>query len=500
MRFHDFLIDPLLGALGDPSYRAWHVCARLIDGDGHLLSADELAVAMAITGRTKFPTNAVTEFFAAPGRRAGKTLFASRLAVYHLAQDYSARLAPGETAVVACVATDRRQAALLFDYGRACVLASPMLAGQLIRETADTLEFAHGTALEVHTASFRATRGRTFACALLDEAAFLRTDDSATPDVEIVRAVRPGLATLGGMLVVLSSPYMRRGVLFEAYRKHYANDASAALYVTGSSLAFNPTLDTGVITQAHDDDPDSARSEWGGEFRNDRSAALDSAWIERAVDPGIGERPRLLTLPEGCAPFYVAFTDPAGGSGKDSWATRVVHAEGDAIIDDALLEIVPPFSTAEAAQRVAHFLKSYGVATVQGDRYAGRWPADALAAHGIAYAESERPKSEIYLECIPLFSSGRVRLLDHARTLTQLRMLERRTRPGGRDSIDHPSGAHDDAANALCGALLAAARSQRQSANDTVAMVRGGIEPSDFLDGYADGGAPLRGSLFEHRF
>jgi hypothetical protein len=48
-------------------------------------------------------------------------------------------------------------------------------------------------------------------------------------------------------------------------------------------------------------------------------------------------------------------------------------------------------------------------------------------------------------------------LLDHPRLATQLVGLERRTARGGRDSIDHAPGAHDDIANAAAGALVLAA-------------------------------------------
>ena len=56
-----------------------------------------------------------------------------------------------------------------------------------------------------------------------------------------------------------------------------------------------------------------------------------------------------------------------------------------------------------------------------------------------------------------MFTSGRVRLLDHARLLAQFLGLERRTARGGRDSIDHAPQAHDDLANAAAGALVGAA-------------------------------------------
>jgi hypothetical protein len=51
-------------------------------------------------------------------------------------------------------------------------------------------------------------------------------------------------------------------------------------------------------------------------------------------------------------------------------------------------------------------------------------------------------------------NSKRVELLDHPRLLAQLGTLERRTARGGKDSIDHQPGAHDDLANAACGALV----------------------------------------------
>ena len=44
------------------------------------------------------------------------------------------------------------------------------------------------------------------------------------------------------------------------------------------------------------------------------------------------------------------------------------------------------------------------------------------------------------------------------RVLTQLVGLERRTARGGRDSIDHAPGAHDDLANAVAGLAAAAER------------------------------------------
>lgn len=49
-----------------------------------------------------------------------------------------------------------------------------------------------------------------------------------------------------------------------------------------------------------------------------------------------------------------------------------------------------------------------------------------------------------------------MRLLASQRLIAQLLGLERNTSRGGKDSIDHARGGHDDVANAAAGALLTA--------------------------------------------
>jgi hypothetical protein len=119
----------------------------------------------------------------------------------------------------------------------------------------------------------------------------------------------------------------------------------------------------------------------------------------------------------------------------------------------------PPRRERRAARAVAEYadaLKSYGVTKVQGDKYAGAWTVEAFTKHGITCEQSAEPKSVIYGNVLPLLNSQRVELLDYPRLHAQLLGLERRTARGGRDSIDHPPGAHDDLANAAAGALVCA--------------------------------------------
>jgi hypothetical protein len=60
----------------------------------------------------------------------------------------------------------------------------------------------------------------------------------------------------------------------------------------------------------------------------------------------------------------------------------------------------------------------------------------------------------LFLDCLPLLNSRGAALLDNERVISQFCALERRTRLGGKDSVGHAPGEHDDVANAVAGALV----------------------------------------------
>jgi hypothetical protein len=134
----------------------------------------------------------------------------------------------------------------------------------------------------------------------------------------------------------------------------------------------------------------------------------------------------------------------------------IAHREGDRAILDVIREAKPPFSPESIVSEFAALLKRYQITTVRGDRYAGLWPRERFYIHGITYECSDKPKSDLYRDLLPLVNSNQVELLDHPKLIAQLTSLERRTARGGKDSIDHPPSAHDDIANCVAGALVLA--------------------------------------------
>ena len=227
MKLYDFMHAPALcgDAFADPSWDTWRIIARLYDGDAALLTPDQQAIARQLLGREQLPTEAPRELFIGAGRRSGKTRFDSLLAVHAAAEDRRDKLASGEWAGVVCTCVDRTQARTWFGYCDGLINASPLLAAEVTNRTSDTIEFGHRTRLEVFTSNFRSVRGFTLALAIMDEAAYLRDETSASPDLELYRALQPALATLDGRLVVTSSLHRKTGLMWSKYREAYGEAA-----------------------------------------------------------------------------------------------------------------------------------------------------------------------------------------------------------------------------------------------------------------------------------
>ena len=123
---------------------------------------------------------------------------------------------------------------------------------------------------------------------------------------------------------------------------------------------------------------------------------------------------------------------------------------------DAIRERPVPFDPDAVVQEFAALLKSYRIAAVSGDRYAGEWPRERFRKYGIEYRVADHTKSELYQALLPRLNAGTIELLDHARCVKQLCALERKTARGGRESIDHPPHGKDDVCNAVAGVAQAA--------------------------------------------
>jgi hypothetical protein len=443
-------------ALFAPSFRgdSWNGWRAILKAAMCLpMTADEIVFFKSVAGGRDPPTKPVRELWVAAGRRTGKDSVASALGG-HAAALFSDqhRLRGGEKPLVALLACSREQSGIVLSYLKSYFTDIPMLSSMVTRETATGFELSNNVEVSVTTNNFRtAGRGRAILMAILDEVAFYRSDTSTTPDIETYKAILPAMATLpGSMLIGISSPYRKAGLLYQKYRDHFGKPGDI-LVIQAATSTLNPLIDPEIIRQSYEDDPQEASASWGGLFRDDIGAYIDPALVESAVDVAVLSRPPRQGI------VYKSFCDPSGGQ-HDSFCAAIAHKEDGVAILDCIVEIKAPCNPAEAARKVADVLKGYRLRETTGDKYGSGFTVSAFAAHGINYRHADKDRSSIYLELLPLLSSARVRLLDSLRLKRQLQGLERRTSPVGKDAVSKPPGGFDDLINAAAGALVLASR------------------------------------------
>lgn len=256
------------------------------------MSAEERAIFKRCTGREQPPATEPSEAYTIVGRRGGKS-FVSALTAVHVAcfRDYKAYLNAGETAVVLILARDRDQAKIVFRYIKGILNSIAVLARMIAVERADEIELNNQVTIMVKTSDYRAIRGLTVALCITDEIAFWDSQ-GINPDREILTALRPSMATIpGAKLLCISTAYAKSGVLFEAYREHYAQSDDHTLVWQADTRTMNPTISESLIRRELEKDPESARAEWLGEFREDLEAAFSLEAIEQCVVRGRDELP-----------------------------------------------------------------------------------------------------------------------------------------------------------------------------------------------------------------
>jgi hypothetical protein len=446
MNIERFLSDGrLLGALApfndSSTLTAWLAFTRAVYGLP--MRAEDLALFREHTGRTTPRAGGFPEAVAVVGVQSGKSRLAAAFA------DHAALAGePGTYALL--LGQDHRGAMrTLLRYAREPFERLETFRAEVERATADTLELKSGVSLAAYPCRPAAIRGLRACIVVIDELAFFTATDGRPVDTEMLRAARGRVATTGGKLIVLSSPYAQTGALYDLHRKHFGRDDSDVLVWQASAPAMNPTLPADYLARMAEDDPEAYRSEVLGEFRAGVSTLFDPDALEACIEPGVRER-----APEPGI-RYSAFIDAASGSGKDAFTAAVAHRDVERVVLDVVRAWLPKFNPSGPIAEAAELFKRYGIGETAGDRYAPGFVSEGFRVHGITYRACQKDRSALYLDLLPGVNARRVVLLDDPDLLRELRGLERRRGSSGRDRVDHRPGSHDDRANAAAGALAA---------------------------------------------
>lgn len=190
----------------------------------------------------------------------------------------------------------------------------------------------------------------------------------------------------------------------------------------------NPLIPESVVQDAIERDPESAKSEWLGEFRDDLSALITDAALRACVPSGRG------LLEPSTEHEYMIVVDNATGSAQDSLAMALGHLEvrdgAPVNVVDGVAEAKPPFDPSQAVVQIAGYAHEYGVPNVFGDRVGQGWCEPIYAQVGLRYEPLRMTKTELYLAGLALINSRQIELPDEPRLLNQIMGLQRRPMGG----------------------------------------------------------------------
>ena len=205
---HPQLFRPFLGD-DLASWKAWLAALRVLYGLP--MFPKYHGIIKKCTGRDplKMPKTGFDTALFLTGRRSGKSRISAIIAAYEaILAGHEHKLSKGEFAVVPILAPSKSQAGIIKSYVRAVFDQTDILRNEIVEEVKEGFLLRNNVRIEILAGDFRTIRGFTLIAAIVDEAAFfgLDSDSKVRSDTELIRAVKPALASIQGRLIAISSP------------------------------------------------------------------------------------------------------------------------------------------------------------------------------------------------------------------------------------------------------------------------------------------------------
>ena len=397
--------------------------------------------------RGKRSTKEYNEVALVCGRRSGKSTLASGIACYEaLLGGHEDYLSPGEPAVIAVISASLRQTSIIRRYIGAMLGRSPVLRDYIKNQTADSIELTNGVTIMTLPCSSRSIRGFAFPVVLADEIAYWSLEGYSDSDVDVMNAVRPAQGQFASpKLVMLSTPWIKKGVLWETF-----NRPRGALVWQARTVDMNPSIPRAFLRKERARDPIAYKREYEGQFTSAINCLFAAADIDRAMRRGYAELPPVPGMQ------YFGAIDPAFT--RDSFTAFAAHCEGGRIIVDKAIEWKPspsaPVDVNKVTGELAMLCRTYRIRRLWSDQYAAEPLKQVMRRGGVPLKTevfSAQFKVQAYSSLRYLLAGGGIDLPDHEELRHQLKSVEEVRLPGGGVRIGAPQlrGEHDDLADAL---------------------------------------------------
>jgi hypothetical protein len=267
-----------------------------------------------------------------------------------------------------------------------------------------------------------------------------------------VEAVEPSLAQFDphGKIVAISSPWVRDGRAWRRFRDRKLLTDGFVWHATSKEM--NPELSDAFLERARKKDPQAFDRHYLAKFTEAVEAFLPAVAVDACTQRGREEVPP--DEERAAHHGYAATLDQAYR--KDSFVLAIGHREGGRVVVDRLREWAPgraqPVSLKTLIPELKAELQRYGLRSVSGDQYAGEPFRELLSEHGLAYRVrnfTNQSKLDYYGALKAVILNEEIELLDHEKSLHELRSVESIVTPAGNVRIEAPAPLHDDYADVL---------------------------------------------------
>jgi hypothetical protein len=433
--------------IGDTVSPAQAVALKVLYGEP--LTDDELVIYRLATEREAYAPREYREADFICGRRSGKSSKLAGNTAIHEAVFRKHNLARGERGHVVVIASTQRQASVVFDYILARLEGSPTLRRLILGEPrSDEVDLTNGITISVWPCNFRSIRGISIVCAICDEIAFWRdVDTGANPASEVLKAIRPAMATFPtAKLVKITSPYAKQGVVWDDFQARHKRDDLLVWRLDSATM--NPSLDRDFLAAEERRDPEFFAREYLAQFWESASGFLPPEMVDAAIVPG---RYELTPQPDS---FMTASLDSAFRG--DNFAFSAVRRTEDNRIIQAANRCwrgsrAKPVNLAATVEEIVSILRRFGITRIAGDQHCAEPIRQALATHGIEFLQRTTlgNRAQCFNTLRTLVTSGQIELLDDPAQTAELKSLEQIVTASGSVRVEASASGHDDRAVAL---------------------------------------------------
>jgi hypothetical protein len=394
-------------------------CVKTILGER--LDRDEAEVTFLCTGRRDFPKR-FQEATGLTGRKGGKTEYVGAPILVH--RSVTDADAPGT--YLLCAPSKSDQARRGWEaINRYLATGFPNLIDE-VSESEMRIQLHNGNDLKIASANFRNLRGPKYKVVVVDEACFFMSDSpddgGANPLGFILDSVVGGMvATEHPLLLLLSTPWTKAGIVFENHRDRALN-TDTLVWQAPTLLMFPGANQALMARHRKDRGEDFYQREYMAQFSEDAIAYIEAA----DIDAAISEAPFFLPKP---GMFYHLGLDP--GRKRDHFGAAVAHAEAGSVIVDWCREWKPGVAGLKYADILPEIwarAREYRVRKIASDQIDFGGIEASIPRDGFGAAEFE-------LERVMTGGQSGAELADTTRALFAQRKLVLPNQPGLADEF-----------------------------------------------------------------